>query len=208
MHSRDVNFLSDGLAIHGKIEGQGPLGVLLLHPHPVYGGTMEYPLLYHLSRILSTKFTVMRFNFRGVGRSQGKFSGDGQGELRDAEAAFHQLCQSIENDTPHVVGYSFGASTALALATKVKTGKIVCFSPSLTSLQTMTNRLAWKIYSPVLVFHGVHDILVTRAEVDQLIPKLETLEETKFEKVETDHFYQDSELRYSLVNRTLEYLLT
>ncbi|MFW9916854.1 MAG: alpha/beta hydrolase [Candidatus Thorarchaeota archaeon] len=204
--SRDVTFLSDGLAIQGKIEGTGPSGVLLLHPHPAYGGTMDYPLLYHLSRFLATKFTVMRFNFRGVGRSQGSFSGDGRGELRDVRAALNHLCQTTGDNSPHVVGYSFGASAALALATVARTGKIVCFSPSLALLESMAEISSLKTDFPILLYHGSHDDAIPRAEINQLIAKLEPLAEIIFEEVNTDHFYADADLRHSLAERVLKWL--
>jgi alpha/beta superfamily hydrolase len=200
--------LSDGLAIHGKIEGVGASGVLLLHPHPAYGGSMDYPLLYHLNRVLAAKFTVMRFNFRGVGRSQGKFSGDGRGELHDARSALVHLSQTTGDESPHVVGYSFGGSTALALATIAKTGKIVCFSPSLKILEAMSDPTSLKIASPILLFHGNRDDVISRAEVKQLISKITDSTQVIFEEVETDHFYGEPDLRYSLAERTLEYLMT
>ncbi|MHA2232344.1 MAG: alpha/beta hydrolase [Candidatus Hodarchaeales archaeon] len=179
----------------------------MLHPHPAYGGTMDYPLLYHLSRILAAKFTVMRFNFRGVGQSQGKFSGDGRGELRDARAALIHLCQTTGDESPHIVGYSFGASTALALATIAKIEKVVCFSPSLAILEAMIDISALKIASPILLFHGNRDDAISRAEINKLIAKLKASTEVIFEDVHTDHFYGESDLRYSLAERTLAYLL-
>jgi alpha/beta superfamily hydrolase len=194
------------LAIQGKIEGTGSSGVLLLHPHPAYGGTMDYPLLYHLSRILATKFTVMRFNFRGVGRSQGSFSGDGRGELRDARAALNHLCQTTGDNSPHVVGYSFGASAALALATVARPGKIVCFSPSLALLESMTEISSLKTDFPILLYYGRHDDAIPRTEINQLIAKLELLAEITFEEVNTDHFYGDADLRHSLAERVLKWL--
>lgn len=206
MQTRNVTFLSDGLALHGKMSGNSPLGVLMLHPHPLYGGHMDYPLLYHLSRILATKFTVMRFNFRGVGRSQGSFSSDGRGELRDARAALNHLCQTTGDNLAHVVGYSFGASTALALATVARTGKLVCFSPSLALLESMTEISSLKTDFPVLLYYGRHDDAIPRAEINQLIAKLEPLAEITFEEVNTDHFYNDADLRHSLAEQVLEWL--
>ena len=62
----------------------------LLHPHPAYGGTMNNKVVYNLHyAFYNLGFTVLRFNFRGVGRSQGEYD-MGIGELSDAAAALDQ----------------------------------------------------------------------------------------------------------------------
>ncbi|HWA48125.1 MAG TPA: alpha/beta hydrolase, partial [Dongiaceae bacterium] len=72
----------------GRLEGRynqsaetnSPIA-LLLHPHPQHGGTMNNKVVYQLYQCFQRKgFSVLRFNFRGVGRSQGKFD-RGEGEL-------------------------------------------------------------------------------------------------------------------------------
>jgi alpha/beta superfamily hydrolase len=82
----------------GRIEGRYSQGktetapvALILHPHPKAGGQMNNPVavqLYHL--FMKRGFSVLRFNFRGVGRSQGEFDG-GIGELADAATALDWL---------------------------------------------------------------------------------------------------------------------
>lgn len=79
----------------GRLEGRyhpqpgkpdAPLAIVL-HPHPQYGGTMNNRVVYNLHYAFhKLGFTVMRFNFRGVGRSQGEFD-QGIGELSDAASA-------------------------------------------------------------------------------------------------------------------------
>ncbi len=60
---------------------------LLLHPHPQFGGTMNNQIIYNLYyQFLDRGFSVLRFNFRGVGRSQGLFD-HGAGEMSDAASA-------------------------------------------------------------------------------------------------------------------------
>ena len=75
----------------GRIEGRynqsktrGAPIAIILHPHPQFGGTMNNPLVYALYySFLERGFSTLRFNFRGVGRSQGAFD-HGSGELSDA----------------------------------------------------------------------------------------------------------------------------
>ena len=64
---------------------------LILHPHPQFGGTMNNQVVYHLYYAFQQRgFSVLRFNFRGVGRSEGLFD-NGPGELADAATALDWL---------------------------------------------------------------------------------------------------------------------
>lgn len=116
-----VEILFNGHA--GRLEGRyhksdkpnAPVA-LILHPHPQYGGTMNNKVVYSLfSCFKDLGFSVLRFNFRSVGRSQGVFE-DGPGELSDATVALDWL----QHDNPDarqcwIAGYSFGAWIALQL---------------------------------------------------------------------------------------------
>ncbi|OFW79892.1 MAG: alpha/beta hydrolase [Alphaproteobacteria bacterium RIFCSPLOWO2_01_FULL_40_26] len=88
--------------------------ILLLHPHPLYGGTMNNKVVYSLyRRFVENGFSVLRINFRGVGKSQGKFD-NGAGELLDATAAVNWLHdQNMEASEYWIAGFSFGAWIAL-----------------------------------------------------------------------------------------------
>jgi alpha/beta superfamily hydrolase len=107
----------------GRLEGRyhpskqtTPPIALMMHPHPQHGGTMNNRVTYQLFHIFANRgFAVLRFNFRGVGRSQGRYD-DGQGELSDAAAALDWL-QANNPDAPQcwVGGYSFGAWIGMQL---------------------------------------------------------------------------------------------
>jgi len=107
---------SDGLTLEGRlaVPDQGPShgGAILCHPHPQYGGSMSTRLIPALQRALVTAgWAALRFNFRGVGRSEGTYGG-GIDEVNDALAALDRLRASV--GPPHaVVGFSFGALVAL-----------------------------------------------------------------------------------------------
>ena len=107
----------------GRIEGRyqhskepnAPI-VLLLHPHPQHGGTMNNKVVYNLFHsFVQRRFSALRFNFRGVGRSQGAFD-HGQGELSDAAAALDWL-QTHNPDAARcwIAGFSFGAWIGMQL---------------------------------------------------------------------------------------------
>ncbi|MES0363610.1 MAG: alpha/beta fold hydrolase [Desulfobacteria bacterium] len=88
--------------------------VIALHPHPLYGGSMNNNVVETIVRSgQSSGLLTLRFNFRGVGRSEGDYS-DGTGEEDDVGAALDFLEQSFDIGTRVIVGYSFGAAVALA----------------------------------------------------------------------------------------------
>ncbi|MBY0293676.1 MAG: alpha/beta hydrolase [Alphaproteobacteria bacterium] len=89
---------------------------IVLHPHPEHGGTMNNKITYALFRsFVDQGFNTLRFNFRGVGRSEGKFD-HGEGELSDAAACLDWL--QVQNPEPSqcwVAGFSFGAWICMQL---------------------------------------------------------------------------------------------
>jgi uncharacterized protein len=105
----------------GKIEGRyhqnkdikAPVA-LVLHPHPLHGGTMNNKITYHLFRsFVNNGFSVLRINFRGVGKSEGIFN-DGIGELQDVTAALNWLHnKNMEASNFWLAGFSFGSWVGL-----------------------------------------------------------------------------------------------
>jgi len=100
---------------HPGKERNAPLAIVL-HPHPEHGGTMNNKVSYALFRsFVDQGFSTLRFNFRGVGRSEGKFD-HGEGELSDAAACLDWL--QVQNPEPRqcwVAGFSFGAWVCMQL---------------------------------------------------------------------------------------------
>jgi len=107
----------------GRIEGRyhhskmpnAPIA-LLLHPHPQHGGTMNNKIIYNLFQAFVRRgFSTLRFNFRGVGRSQGSFD-RGEGELSDAASALDWLQTFNPNAAScWIAGFSFGAWIGMQL---------------------------------------------------------------------------------------------
>lgn len=94
---------------------EAPLAIIL-HPNPQHGGTMNNKVTYHMFQAFAERgFCTLRFNFRGVGRSQGMFD-EGEGELSDAAAALDWM-QEINPNAPYtwVAGFSFGAWIGMQL---------------------------------------------------------------------------------------------
>ena len=100
---------------HHSGESNAPLA-LILQPHPMHGGTMNNRITYTMYRSFERLgFSVMRFNFRGVGRSQGRYDG-GIGEISDAAAALDWMQMVNPNSGGlWIAGYSFGAFVGMQL---------------------------------------------------------------------------------------------
>jgi uncharacterized protein len=93
---------------------------LLCHPHPLYGGTMHNKVVYRMARALRRSGSVvLRFNFRGVGRSEGAHD-QGAGELEDAQLLLQWLQARYPALPYSVAGFSFGSRIALRLGCSVE----------------------------------------------------------------------------------------
>jgi alpha/beta superfamily hydrolase len=104
-------------ALHVPAATPAP-GVVVCHPHPQYGGDMDNNVVLAACRALTDRgIAALRFNFRGVGRSDGAFD-HGKGERDDVRAALSQLSDQPEVDAKRVglIGYSFGATVAAEVA--------------------------------------------------------------------------------------------
>lgn len=104
-----VSFVSAGYTLEGLLQKHpGSRGVVLTHPHPLYGGDMRNSVVDAVRRAYAEcGFSTLRFNFRGVGGSRGRYD-EGRGEQDDVAAAVSFLKDS-GIDTVHLCGYSFGA---------------------------------------------------------------------------------------------------
>jgi len=91
---------------------------IVCHPHPLHGGTMRSTMVFRIARALrSAGIATLRFNFRGVGASEGEHDGNG-GEEGDASAALDLLAERFPARALWAAGYSFGAHTVAALAVR------------------------------------------------------------------------------------------
>lgn len=155
---------------HHGMSSNAPLA-LLLHPHPQHGGTMNNKVVFALYHAFVRRgFSTLRFNFRGVGRSQGKFD-NGQGELSDAAAALDWIQSYNPNaQACWVGGFSFGAWIAMQLLMR---------RPELdgfVSVAPPANVFDFSFLAPCpssgLIVHGTADDLVPEASVAKLATKL------------------------------------
>lgn len=92
-------------------------GLVVCHPHPLYGGDMDNPVVVRVAEVAqAADVATLRFNFRGVGASGGAHAG-GEGEQDDAAAALALLAGRLPAESPvGLAGYSFGAWVAARVA--------------------------------------------------------------------------------------------
>ena len=91
-------------------------GVVICHPHPLYGGDMDNPVVVRVQEVCAgLGLATLRFNFRGVGNSGGAHAG-GAGEQDDARAALEALSRAMGGAPAAIAGYSFGARVAALVA--------------------------------------------------------------------------------------------
>jgi alpha/beta superfamily hydrolase len=179
----------EGRYHHSKIPN-APIA-LLLHPHPQHGGTMNNKVVYTLYHAFVRRgFSTLRFNFRGVGRSQGRFD-NGQGELSDAASALDWV-QSFNPNAGScwVGGFSFGAWIGMQLL--MRRPEIDGF----VSVSPPANVYDFSFLAPCpssgLIVHGNEDEVVPEPSVAKLAQKLGSQRniKVKYHVVEgANHFF-------------------
>src|ERR1700720_3262205 len=144
---------------------------LVLHPHPQQGSTMHNKVVYALYQCFVRRgFSTLRFNFRGVGRSQGSYD-RGEGELSDAASALDWL-QTVNPNARSVwvAGFSFGAWIGMQLL--MRRPEI----ESYISIAPPANMLDFNFLAPCpasgQIIHGEADEIVPEPLVAQLVHKL------------------------------------
>ena len=157
---------------HPQKERDAPIAIVL-HPHPQFGGTMNNRVVYNLHYAFHNMgFNVLRFNFRGVGRSQGEYD-QGVGELSDAASALDYL-QSMNNNSKHcwVAGFSFGAWIGMQLL--MRRPEITGF----VSVSPPANMYDFSFLAPCpasgIFVQGAADTVVQPSAVQKLVDKLRT----------------------------------
>jgi len=127
---KQIIFSSRARTIEGILEKNSEAnGAVITHPHPLYGGNMHNNVVISITKTYQKMgYTTLRFNFRGVGNSQGSH-GDGVGEQEDVRAAISYLA-NLSIYQIDLVGYSFGAwVNVLAATNNLNIKNMVMVSP-------------------------------------------------------------------------------
>ncbi|HET7202113.1 MAG TPA: alpha/beta fold hydrolase [Steroidobacteraceae bacterium] len=151
-------------SIEARVEDPVPAGEahsfvgVACHPHPLHGGTMQNKVVHTCARAMQeVGAATVRFNFRGVGRSDGRYDA-GHGELEDALAVVAWTRRRFQCDTLWLAGFSFGAAVALQAAVRgARPSRLVTIAPPVGRIITepvVRPECAW------LIVQGDRDELV------------------------------------------------
>src|SRR2546423_3674080 len=141
------------------------LGVVVSHPHPLYGGDMDSPVVARIVESCAGRgLATLRFNFRGVGASTGRHD-EGRGEQDDVRASLARLQDALGGDRVALAGYSFGAAVAAAVATTAPVAGLALVAPPLRGTDV---DLPAGVNGPVLVVVGAEDQYCPAAALETL----------------------------------------
>ena len=197
MRQSAVSFKAKGLNFEGIVampdDAGSPIpGVVICHPHPLFGGNMDNNVVTAVSFALADQgFATIRFNFRGVGNSDGEHT-KGELEYQEILGAFDLLkaWPGVDERNLGLVGYSFGTSVILGSAAAQKKAKaIALISPP---IRVFPDSDLKKGKMPTLIISGDRDKLV---QSEELQPNLDAFARSPVLKIVAgaDHYWNGME---------------
>jgi hypothetical protein len=178
---------ANGLKLEGMLaDSSGDKGVVICHPHPLYGGSMHNNVVKAIAHAYQEEeYITLRFNFRGVERSEGDYD-NGVGEQEDVKAAL----QTLGKKNMDLAGYSFGAwVNALGLARFEEAQRLIMVSPPVSVIDFSFLEFSPKIK---LVICGSRDEIAEYKKVEEMLPKWN--DQALFRVIHgADHFYSGYE---------------
>ncbi len=185
-------------ATHGRLEAiyrpksdQAERVALVLHPHPLHGGTMHNKVVFRAAKALGEcGFETLRFNFRGVGLSTGEFD-EGRGECADAQVALDYLLDNQPNAREAVIaGFSFGSIIGLRVGcSDERVDKLIAIGTP--AMMGNLDFLAG-CEKPKLFVHGVEDDIAPLAPLEEFLATLPAGSDFKLERIAgAGHFFDN-----------------
>jgi len=187
-----IRFAAGAIELEGlvAIPAHATAGAVVCHPHPLYGGDMHNNVVAALTEAFGRAgLATLRFNFRGVGSSDGQHD-DGRGEVEDVTAAVTELLSRLDLTHVAVAGYSFGAWVGLkAGAQDARVHKLIGVAPPVASRDFSFLAATAK---PTLIIAGDRD---DHAPLSRLEPLMQSLPEPKALTMVpgADHFFRGLE---------------
>jgi alpha/beta superfamily hydrolase len=156
-------------ALYHQGEADKP-AIVVCHPHPVYGGTMRNKVVYWMARTFEAMgYSVLRFNFRGVEKSEGAWD-NAVGEVDDVAAMIDWLAEHHPNCPLYLAGFSFGTYAGLKAARHDKRiSKMLAVAPAV-NLWSFDFLLAET--RPITIIQGTEDEIVPFAQSKAFTEKL------------------------------------
>ena len=181
---------------HGRLEAilkepdsRASAVALVLHPHPLGGGTMHNKVVFRAAAALNDSgLTTLRINFRGVGQSTGEHD-DGRGEVEDVRAGLEYLTANYPNLQITLCGFSFGARVGLEVG--ISDERVV----NLISIGTPVSKYDFSFLEacrkPILLVHGNLDEYGDLDKLQMLVEKLKTHTDAELHVInDCGHFFE------------------
>lgn len=182
---------------HGRLEAilkeprtEEPRGVaLILHPHPLGGGTMHNKVVFRAASALNDAgLATLRLNFRGVGQSTGVHD-EGRGEIEDARAGLDYLAKHFPNEGITLAGFSFGSRVGMEVG--ISDPRVL----ELISIGTPVDKYDFSFITecrkPILFVHGDRDEFGSVEHLRDLARRLSPEARARLEIIESsDHFFE------------------
>ncbi len=181
---------------HGRLEAivklpreEANRGVaLVLHPHPLGGGTMHNKVVFRAAAALNDAgLLTLRINFRGVGQSTGTHD-EGNGERDDVRAGLDYLAENYPNQEVTLCGFSFGARVGLEVG--LDDNRVVRLISIGTPVDKYDFEFLTACHKPILFVHGEHDEYGNLERLRELVAKIDAPKELAVIKG-AGHFFDD-----------------
>ncbi len=185
-------------ATHGRLEAiyrprsnQAERVALVLHPHPLYAGTMHNKVVFRAAKALQEAgYETLRFNFRGVGASTGEFDEE-RGEGEDAAVALNYLLEDQPKAREVIVaGFSFGSIIGLRVGCPdARVQRLIAIGvPARMGNLDFLRECA----KPKLFIHGVKDEIAPLAPLEEFLSKLPETSDYRLVRIAgAGHFFDD-----------------
>ena len=186
MTEKSVDFESGDLKLEGLLNrAEGDAGVVITHPHPQYGGSMQNNVVESLVKSYGKAgYTTLRFNFRGMGKSEGHYD-EGVGEQADVRGAVAYL-KGLGMASVDLAGYSFGAwVNAQAIGDLKDVARMIMVSPPVNFMD-----FSFLSYMPriQLIIAGSRDDIAPPDMIQKMLPQWN--KDSAFHIIQgADHFY-------------------
>lgn len=183
IRTADEDLVLEGLFHRGEA---GKLPAVIAPPHPLLGGSMDSPVCNELAyACFRTGHPSLRFNFRGVGASRGKVSGDLKDALEDYVSAIEFQVETCKEPRVIACGYSFGSLAAAELAAgDPRVAAVILVAPPVARMDASAIS---RISCPGLVVAGHSDAYGPPGKVQELLQGKDNL---RFEVIPgADHFF-------------------
>ncbi len=162
---------------------------LVLHPHPLGGGTMHNKVVFRAAAALNDAgLTTLRINFRSVGQSTGVHD-DGRGETEDVRAGLDYLVQQFPNLPITLAGFSFGAFVGLKVGINdIRVSRLISIGTPVDKYDFSYVRDCSK---PILFVHGDRDEFGSVEKIRELVVSLKPEAKARLEVIDgADHFFE------------------